>query len=1297
MAADSKYTVSKLNGDNYFNWKFKMEMLMKEKGVWKAIKDTAPEPVTSEWTVMDEKALTTIALNVEDDQIPHIRNSVTAKFAWNALKEFHEKDTPSNRVYLFRTIMSQRLEEGGNVEAHVAKMNELYQKLLALSDEIKPEFFMSATLLGSLPSSYDSMILALEARNEDDITLNLVSSKLIAEYKRRIERQQTENDSVALKVNSSVRKDEIVCYFCKNKGHLKRNCPKFIEWVKKKENENEQRANLTESVPETQFMFVTSVSDGWILDSGATCHIASKRDLFTEFNTNHRETVFVANGQKVISAGKGTVCVDFVNKKGHIASIKIENVLYLPSFKGNLISVKRIADKGYTILFNGRICEILADRTQIAIGYIEGNLYKLKETSNKVCAIENSTKNCIHEWHSVLGHRDIEVVKTLATGKLVDGVNFGECTSECKNKLNCEICLQGKMSRIKFPQKSENRAKVLLQLVHSDVCGPMQTQSPSGKRYVLTFIDDFSKFATVYLLKEKSEVLSCFKEFVEICKTMFNCKPKFIRTDNGGEYVNKQLIEYLKQQGIQQQKTAPYTPQQNGVAERKNRTLIEMARCMILESKLEYRFWAEAVSMANFVQNRLPAKNIDKTPFEYWYGTKPSIGQFKRFGSKCYVFTPKERRRKLDAKAIAAVMVGYDLSSKAYRCYVPTTNKVVISRDVKFITKDSEWSIESDEQEITIQSAEDESNDDKTDDEDDNISFADAMENISIEERDDTNDVEITSIRRSERSNKGVPPERLIDEMHANIAVTKLIEPKSYNEAILSNQKEQWISAMNDEMQSLNDNCTYELVKLPENRQAIGCKWVYKIKTDASGEIQQFKARLVAQGFSQKFGIDYDQIFAPVVRQATFRVLLAMATKRSMKIIHLDAKSAFLNGILNETIYMKQPPGYVVDEKEDHVCLLRRSLYGLKQSARVWNQAIHRVLIEEKCVQSQNDPCLYMRNVKGKCCYILIYVDDLLVASEHQELLIECERILSNKFKMKNLGEVRNYLGMQVDKDLLGNFTINQSAYISSIIAEFGLTNAKISNVPIEVSYGKGGNSEVLTNNEKYRQLIGSLLYISVNTRPDISASVSILAQKVSQPNQEDWNEAKRILKYLKGTLKDSLSLGNIKSENTLIGYADANWAESRIDRKSNSGYIFHLYDGTISWSCKRQTCVALSSTEAEFVALSEACKEAIWIRRLLMDFDLTLSEPTTIFEDNQSCLKLIKEERLSGKSKHIDTKFHFVKDYVEKGLVKCVYCPTDEMIADLLTKPLSGQRIGRLRLQCGVGKKEFNQFKEEC
>lgn len=236
---------------------------------------------------------------------------------------------------------------------------------------------------------------------------------------------------------------------------------------------------------------------------------------------------------------------------------------------------------------------------------------------------------------------------------------------------------------------------------------------------------------------------------------------------------------------------------------------------------------------------------------------------------------------------------------------------------------------------------------------------------------------------------------------------------------------------------------------------------------------------------------------------------------------------------------------------------------------------------------------------------------------------------------------------------------------------------------PFYTSYGKGNESELLPNNQQYQKAIGCLLYISVNTRPDISAC--ILAQKVTSPTKEDWNEIKRTLKYLKGTASLALQLGITGNQDKLTGYADANWAEDRDTRKSNSGYIFKLFDGPISWRCKRQPCVALSSTEAEFIALSEACKEAQWLRRLLTDFQMKCDNPTTIYEDNQSCLKQIVEEKFSDRSKHVDTKYHFVKDHVERGEVNCVYCPTEDMLADMLTKPLAGPRLKKLRELCGL------------
>lgn len=1304
-----------------------MKMLLIEKGVWTVITTDPPNPITDDWTQKDEKAHTAIALNIEDDQIQHIRHCESAKDAWNNLKDFHEKDTPNNRVSILRQLMTTRLEESGNVEAHVAKITELFQRFMAYGDDLKPEFILCVTILSSLPESYDVLVTTLENR-KDELTSNVVCSAVIAEYRKRLERSR-DNTEAILRISSSAKnwssnaKGEAAninnskCLFCKRKGHWKKDCRKLLAHKEKKNQEQtlkeqqtktQQQVNLAEAGGAVQYLFAAMMpnNDDWLVDSGATNHMASKLKMFTDMR-KHTESIYVANGHKVTAVGIGTVNAKFINKLGDITVVSIANVLYVPQIQGNFISVRRLAKLGYTVTFNNEECNIAYahDGRQVALGEPCGNLYKLK-TPNMICAMENVVsepmKNCVHEWHSILGHRDIQVVKKLPSGDLVDGIQFGECSKSCNNILNCEICLQGKMSRMKFPN-SNNRAKEKLDLIHSDVCGPMQTVTPSGKRYVLTFIDDHSKFTVIYLIKEKSEVFGKFREFVELCRTMFNRKPKMIRSDRGGEYMSAEFTKFLDREGIRYQRTAPYSPQQNGVAERKNRTLIEMARCMILEAKLENKFWGEAVVMANYIQNRMPATDVVRTPFENWYGTKPNLDFFKRFGSKCYVHIPDEKRKKLDSKAIEAIFIGYDVISKAYRCYVPSNGKVIISRDAKFVYRDSDWKIDQDEfkeeNEVTITHLPDDefySADEESGTEEDDPATGEASRNnqqLPIAQREVNEDAPVNdghNIRRSTRSNFGVPPLRYTGAI--NVIKQESVAPKTYNQTIHSGHKNEWIQAMKNEIKSLQENETWELVELPKDRRAIGCKWVYKIKSH--GENKIFKARLVAQGYSQKYGIEYDEVFAPVVKHATYRILLTIAARKQMKVIHLDAKTAFLNGKLNETIYMKQPPGFTEEGKEHLVCHLRRSIYGLKQSARVWNKTIHQVLTDADYVQSKNDPCLYILEKDGKFCYILIYVDDVIMASEDDKMLTKCEQVLSAKFEIKNLGDIQNYLGLQVKRDPNGNFALNQKQYIMKIIKDFGMIEAKTSNIPINVSYGKNGNSELLMDNENYRKLVGCLLYIAVNTRPDISASVTILAQKVTKPTQEDWNELKRILRYLKGTADLSLMLGGINSKIGLVGYADANWAEDVAlhQRKSTTGYIFKYFGGIISWCSKRQTCVAKSSMEAEYIALSEASSEAAWIRRLLGDFKQPEKDPTTIYEDNQSCLKLIKEEKLSNRSKHIDVHTYFVKDHVDKGTIECMYCPTEDMVADLLTKPLPANRVIKLRKCCGLDSNE-----EEC
>lgn len=425
------------------------------------------------------------------------------------------------------------------------------------------------------------------------------------------------------------------------------------------------------------------------------------------------------------------------------------------------------------------------------------------------------------------------------------------------------------------------------------------------------------------------------------------------------------VVNYLRSEGIQMQYTAPYTPQQNGVAERKNRTLIEMARCMLLDADLPYTFWAEAVNTANYIQNRVSTRATDTTPFEAWNGGRPATEHFQIFGAKCFVHVPAEKRQKLDDTAREMIFLGYDENSKAYRCYDQAARRLVISRDVRFqgiFEKSKSETVVSDE---TV-------NDNAKPDPGAKLEKGESEDEQDSPVETDEEDGDQPGPRRvSQRSNKGVPPRRLIDEIRT--VSGEIQEPKSLSEALSSAQRDKWLEAMRSEMESLNRNDTWELRELPEGKSAVGCKWVYKLKRNGAGEIERYKARLVAQGFSQKFGTDYDQVFAPVARQMTFRALLALASREGHIVRHVDAKTAFLNGTLKETIFMKQPPGFENEDKRTSVCLLKKSLYGLKQAARSWNDAINAVLIEMNFDQSKADVCLYSRQADGeRCCTKLL-------------------------------------------------------------------------------------------------------------------------------------------------------------------------------------------------------------------------------------------------------------------------------------------------------------------------------------
>lgn len=411
----------------------------------------------------------------------------------------------------------------------------------------------------------------------------------------------------------------------------------------------------------------------WYLDSGASSHMTPFSDLLAnQVKSNNNEIVTADNTHlKAKMQGDAKLKIN-----GH--SIGVTGVLHVPELSVNLLSVYNIASKGNELVFNANGCTIYDNKKRIvAQCKAENGMYKF-ETDLEKCFIASSKYENAMLWHRRLGHLNVQSMKKMKNGA-VERIKYDDDVFGIEN---CEVCAMGKQSRQPF-HRSKNESKNILDLIHSDLVGPMETLSIGKAKYIMTFIDDHSKKAFVYFLKYKSEAYDKFVEFKNYVETQTERKIKILRTDNGTEYINHQFDRSFKLAGIEHQLTAPYTPQQNGVAERFNRTMIERAKCLLFDAKLPKTFWAEAVNMATYLINRTINTN-DQIPEEIWTGRKMNLSHIKLFGAEVMVHVPKEKRHKLDPKSEKLIFVGYDAKSKAYRCMNPKTRKLTISRDVIF-------------------------------------------------------------------------------------------------------------------------------------------------------------------------------------------------------------------------------------------------------------------------------------------------------------------------------------------------------------------------------------------------------------------------------------------------------------------------------------------------------------------------------------------------------------------------------------------------------------------------------------
>ncbi|KAK3888840.1 hypothetical protein Pcinc_007106 [Petrolisthes cinctipes] len=1245
-------------------------MALIKEDVWSLVDGTEPLPDPtdtnkySKYVLKKNKALAIVVLSVDPKLLYLLGEPEDPKEVWNKLADQFQKKTWSNKLQLRRRLYALRLKEGGSVQEHIKTMTEIFNELSVIGDQRNEEDRV-VHLLASLPESYDMLVTALEA-NFEIPKMEFVTEKILHEERKSLVK---DNDSISVKQEKAFYAKEsrktIKCHHCGKEGHIKRNC-----WALKNQHTKQgagssgEKSNSAESKQEGDdgnesvgLLAAHAMSacdknvldNTWIVDSGATCYMCNNKELFVQYNDKDSVSVSLGDGHSLEALGSGKIILKMLLPDDKIQKCTLSDVLYIPKLSFNLLSVSKSAKLGKVTKFSGNECKIFCEKDNlIAFAEKKGNLYHLKCTmyvhkANAACKLDENI------WHRRYGHLGIDNLKILVRDDLVDGLNC-----DVNKELEfCEACVKGKSKKSPFPCNKVKPDREPLELIHSDVCGKINKKSLSNGEYFVTFIDDATRYVWVYILKGKHEVFAKFKEWKKCVENQMGRKMKILRTDNGGEYKSNDFDQYLIDEGIRHEYTIPKTPEQNGVSERMNRTLVEQIRAMLIDSGLPHRFWAEALSTACYLKNRSPARALKgKTPCQALMGKKPTVHHLRVFGCVCYAHVPKDERRQLDPKSVKCIFLGYGSEVKGYRLFDLDKKRILNSRDAIFDESHYEFKKEKD----VVQT------------ETPTIEIMHSEEWVSDDDDDEQPDL---PVRLSERVKR--PPDMYGEWVSVG---HKTSDPTSVSEALLSDDKEHWMDAMKQEMSSIQESDVYELVELPKGSKALKCRWVFKKKILSNGSVERYKARLVAQGCSQKFGIDYDETFCPVARFESVRTVLALASQRGMKLHHMDVTTAFLNGTLMEEVYMKQPDGFVEQGKETMVCKLKKSIYGLKQSPRCWNYALDSSLRELGFVQTSGDPCIYV-NLE-EFFIVAVYVDDIILACNCDDKVRKVKDSLASQFKLKDLGELQYFLGVKVVQNTVkGQIWIGQPLYIENILKKFGMEDSKPVETPVDPNQKvcKVTDECTIFDKEQYQSAVGSLLYLSVKTRPDIAYAVNSVTRYSTKPTSQHWKAVKRIMRYLKGT-RDLGILYNYNGSTDFVGYSDADWAGDIKDRKSTSGYCFHLGGGPVSWSSKKQRCVALSTAEAEYMALASAIQEAVWLRKLAVDIQIDCKSPLLLYEDNQSTIAMSKNPQFHGKTKHIDIKFHYVREKCNENVIQLVYCPINDMIADIFTKGLNKDKF---------------------
>ena len=1377
------FKFAKLNGENYALWFQHMQSSLQARYLWLIVtgdepcpekhSDTQPTEPTAlttwkatkkewlDWSLRDQAAQGLMKGAAEPSQWPHIAQTKTAKEMWDAWKKMYVTNQQHINVhYYFEDLYTRKYDESTSMADHIAAMLDLGLKIKAAGEEI-PDIHIARALVLSLPRTQTWELVKVQLFSKEKLTSDIVSTELQATANRTAHEKKSETAFLAGKKQASGKGDskkkggrgpkpDDECRYCHSKGHWISKCPKREEDEKKN---NRGSANLAVSnlrdlgAREIGRVFMagevsakgSGINAELILDCGATSHMFCDRHFFTSYTpTSTPESISVGDRRDIPVAGRGTIRFQARLLDGY-RSITLHSALHVPKLAANLISLGTLQQQGvgFSSYQNGIVIK-LGEEELFRASFVDKSdtLYHVEVAQMQTESAYVATSGSLRLWHRRLGHISLDTIRRMHRKNMVEGLSI--------NSLHqydhlCEGCALGKSHRLQFPKISTTKYE-LMDLIVLDLTGPMSVPTWGGASYALVIVEVSCRKPVGRLLNSKKEAYAAIREVVVMLERQSGKKLKRMRADSGTEFVNELVNTFCQKNGIVLETMVPYTPEQNGIAERAIAVFFEMVRCMLHASKMDLRYWGEAFLYAVHIRSLTHTSALDNiVPAHAWSGTKPDVSHLRIFGSVAYANIPKKvRGGKLEVTSIKCRLLGWWADeTKGYRLEDVETGKIITARDVRFAEDDSPGDLAVIE---TRGVAPTEAEIDRLVPDDVFGKTAGSVSPISqsksspqpaaaveppipsVDDASPTLEADVSVPRKTSKWDNlpprdhprherkpAIPPGDEATEEEFLLASNRTLdnrafitypnEPQTYKQAMRSSYSKQWEKAIATEYDTLRNTGTFEWVpSLPHRRKAVGSRFVFREKHDGNGNLVKHKARIVAKGFSQVPGEDFSETFSSVAKFTTLRTLLALIAHSDLELHQVDVVGAYLRGSLDEEIYMEVPEGVREEGKEGWYWKLKKPLYGLKQAGRQWKVKLNEVMRNLRFEKGQADDCLYILREKGEIVMlVLVYVDDMAVAGRSLARITQFKNDLTKVFDITDLGELKYILGIQVKRDRKAcTISLNQTAYIHHVLARFGMKDCTPVSTPLAVKHDLSVSQSPKTEKERteytkyangihYLEIVGSLLY-ATQTRPDIQFPVGLISQFGGNPGKPHLEAAKRIMRYLKGTAHFGLVLGR-RGEGSfdVVGWTDSSWAQDPDSRRSVGGFVFDVAGSSVSWSSKRQPTVALSTVEAEYMASLNATKEAIWLRVLLEDMGFPQTMATLIHADNQGCIALARNPVAHSRAKHIDIRHHFIREWFQNSEIRLEYCSTKDMFADIFTKQLPCEAFETFRSVLGV------------